>query len=89
MASTALFARILGAGLGLDSQRLTGMLEEYRLELSQDRYRPAIIETMRRAKKTQARKQQADKDLLAKVDKLTVPDSELPPLPKPKARRRR
>jgi hypothetical protein len=89
MAQTALFARLLGAGLHVPGKTVSQMLELYALELSQDRYRPAIIEAMRQTRLAQAAQQEADKKLLEKVEQLTVPETELPPLPKPKGRARR
>ena len=64
--------------------------KHYRLELSQDRYSPSIIEVMREARRAQVRQAKKDAELLAKVENLTVPDEELPPIkPRPKARRRK
>lgn len=88
MSKTALFARILGAGLHLEPTQVDQMLEEYRLELTQNRYRPSTTAAKRKARIKAQRKQKTDERLLERVDAMTVPDEELPPLPKPKNRSR-
>lgn len=64
---------------GADETLSKKWMEYYLEELHQTRYDPAII----RKKKAQRK---VDQDLLKKVEKLTVPDDQLPPLPKPKRR---
>lgn len=83
-----LFAALFGKAFSVDQEQLKAMLEVYSQELHQTRYNPAILGKARRAARAKAVAAKTDEQLLAKVDKLTVKDDELPPLP-PKKRRRR
>jgi len=89
MAQTSLFARLLGAGLGVGEKHIDRALELYQLELSQDRYRPTTIESMRRVRMAQVEKRKSDERLLERVEKLTASEDELPTPPKAKKSRRR
>ena len=83
-----MLAFLVGGGLNVPGDKIQRMLELYGLELYQDRYRPAHLESLRRAKRERVRKRMEDVQLLDKVAKMDVPDSQLPPLPKKKHRRR-
>jgi hypothetical protein len=78
-ARVELFARLLSAGLGIADERVASLLDAYRLELSQDRYRPAAIAAARKTRTRRRQKAKADKTLLSRVDALTVRDEDLPP----------
>ena len=84
----SLFAFLVGRALNVPGQRIEHILELYGLELYQDRYRPAHVESLRRAKKERVQKHLADEMLLEKVGKMEVPESKLPPMPRKRSRRR-
>lgn len=84
-----LFANLIGNALGVERPRIESMIEFYLLELSQDRYRPSVVAALRGVRKARKVKVQQDQALLAKLDKFTVPDEDLPPPPKAKGRGRR
>lgn len=89
IATIQLLATVIGRGLGVAGEALDGMLRLYRQEVTQVRYRPETLAAIRRNMAQQTAKRRSDETLLKKVEKLTVPDSELPPLPKKPSRRRR
>ena len=78
LARVELFARLLSEGLGIPDERVTSLLDLYRLELSQDRYRPATVAAGRKARTRRKQQAKADHALLSRVDALTVRDEDLP-----------
>jgi hypothetical protein len=86
-AEVQLFARLIGQGLGMAEDGVESMLDLYLLELSQDRYRPSIVQAARAARSGRKQQKENDKALLARVDALTESDDDVP-MPKRKPRRR-
>ena len=87
------FARLITSTLcrtqSVHPDTVASMLEMYRLELSQDLYHPdmaALLRATVASQKTAARAQQA---ILNKVDKMTVPEDQIPKAPKQKGKRHR
>lgn len=81
-ASMSLMAQLVGRGLGLPPEDIAEMLSSFTDVVSQNRYTPQAAAERRKRISEAARQKKADKSLLEKVDKLTVPDEELAPLPK-------
>jgi hypothetical protein len=63
------------------------MLDLYLLELSQDRYRPSIVQAARTARTARKQQKKEDTALLARVDAFTESDDDVP-MPKRRSRRR-
>lgn len=83
-----MIASVVGEGLGVKPEALQSHLDLYMLELSQDVYRPAIHEALRHARTARRRKEQEERRMLEKVDRMTATDAEVP-LPKATGQRRR
>jgi hypothetical protein len=86
-AEVQLFARLIGTGLGLAEEGVESMLDLYLLELSQDRYRPSIVQAARTARTARKQQKKEDTALLARVDAFTESDDDVP-MPKRRSRRR-
>ena len=81
---------MFGSALGVPLHKIEGMLDLYLLELTQDRYKPDYVNHLRRQQAERLRKKRDDQTLMQKVSKLTVKDSDLPPVkPRGRAHRRR
>lgn len=87
----ALFARILGGGLGMRSDTIEAMLNGYKDELTQVTYTPGYVAYQRRRKKAvvqqKTKNKLSDDALLKRLEGLTAPE-EMPPPTKAGARRR-
>lgn len=90
-ASVALFARILGSGLGMRNDSIEAMLNAYKDELTQVNYTPEFVASMRRRTKAVIKQKNknklSDDALLKKLEGLTA--SEETTLPKKVGARRR
>lgn len=75
--TVALFARLIGQGLGLDEEHVEGMIDLYLLELSQDRYRPKLVQALREARSARQQKAATDEHLLKRVQSMDVGEAEL------------
>lgn len=80
-------AFIVGHGLRVPVEAIQRMLELYGLELYQDRYRPAHIESLRKTRNERRQKRLTDERMLLKVAAMDVPEERLPPKDKKKRRR--
>lgn len=88
-ATVGLIARIIGRGLGVSDDEIEGMLSGYTDIVTQNRYTPQVAGQQRRAREEAAKQRKSDESRLSKVDKLTVPDEDLAPVPKKRRRSRR
>jgi hypothetical protein len=88
MASVGLIARVIARGLMVPPDELEKMLSDYADIVTQNRYTPQVAGERRRRQVEADHQKKADKARLEKIDKLTVPDEELPPPPKPRGRGR-
>lgn len=77
MAQAALFARLIGVGLGISDKLVSNVLDLYFEEVTQESYRTDRI----KAKRT---KERDDRERLNRVASMTVPDDQLPEIPKSK-----
>lgn len=82
-AEVRLFARLIGAGAGVPEDAIERELDLYLVELSQDRYRPAVVAALRAARTSKRQREHEDRRLLDRLDKLTVAD-EKPPKRRPR-----
>ena len=91
-ALVALIAKVIGGATTVRNDALEAMLSAYKDELTQYNYTPEYRKKLRDRKKVvvaqSTRKKLADEALLKKLEGLTVPDAELPPI-KQGARRRK
>lgn len=83
-----MFSSLVGSALHVPSDRIEGLLELYGQELYGDKYKPVFFEKLRKEKQEKLRAKLTDNSLLNKVGKMTVPDKDLPPIPKKRRRRR-
>lgn len=78
----ALFARIIGTGLGMRSDSLEAMLRAYRDELTQLMYTPEYTDYQRKRKKAVTTKKKKNKlgddALLRKLEGFSASDDEMP-----------
>ena len=84
-----LFASVMGAAQSVPAEAVEGMLNLYQMELYQDRYHPMMVAVMREVKKRKRSDKNKDQEILQRVDKMTVPDDQLPPARKRGGRRKR
>ena len=89
VAAVELFARLLGAGLGLQPAIVSSFINVYAEEATQEAYLPSMITRRRNEAKERVKSKAKEMSLLERVAAMTVTDEEIAQTNKKKGRKRR